>query len=55
MIEWLQSLPQSPFSWSMVIIPVVVAIAGLLVDKPGSASGSDRSTKHSDSRSDSPE
>ena len=55
MVEWLQSLPQSPFSWSMVIIPVVVVIAGLLVDKPSSTRRSERGAKHSDSRSEPPE
>lgn len=55
MIDWLHSLmPNQPISaiWSMIIVPVVVVIAGLLVDNSGSTRRSDRSAKHSDPRND---
>ena len=58
MIDWLHSLiPNQPISaiWSMIIVPVVVVIAGLLVDNTSSARRSDGSTKHSDSRNDPPQ
>ncbi len=52
MIDWLHSLmPWMPIErvWSMVLVPVIVVIGGLLIKQPGSDSGADRGRKHPES------